>query len=51
MVRILVGTLLVVGLHRRPADGMPAILESRRRENAGETAPARGLCLMEVYYR
>ncbi len=51
MVRILVGTLLEVGLHRRPADGMPAILESRRRENAGETAPARGLCLMEVYYR
>ena len=50
MVRILVGTLLEVGLHRREADGIPAILESRRRENAGETAPARGLCLMEVFY-
>lgn len=50
MVRILVGTLLEVGLHRREADCIPEILASRRRENAGETAPARGLCLMEVYY-
>ena len=51
MVRILVGTLLEVGRHRRPPDCIPAILESRRRENAGEMAPACGLCLMEVYYR
>ena len=50
MVRILVGTLLEIGVHRREADSMPVILASRRRENAGETAPARGLCLMEVYY-
>ena len=50
MVRILVGTLLEVGLHRRAADDIPGILASRRRENAGETAPARGLCLMEVTY-
>lgn len=50
MVRILVGTLLEVGLHRRDPACIPGILESRRRENAGETAPARGLCLMEVYY-
>lgn len=50
MVRILVGTLLEIGQHRRPPDCIPAILAGRRRENAGETAPARGLCLMEVYY-
>lgn len=50
MVRILAGTLLEIGLHRRPEDCIPAILESRCRENAGETAPARGLCLMEVFY-
>lgn len=50
MVRILVGTLLEVGLHRRDPESIPEILGSRRRENAGETAPARGLCLMEVYY-
>ena len=50
MVRIMVGTLLEIGLHRRPADDIPAILASRSREQAGETAPARGLCLKEVYY-
>ncbi len=50
MVRILVGTLLEVGLHRRGPDCMPEILAARCREMAGETAPARGLCLMEVYY-
>ena len=50
MVRILVGTLLEIGLHRRPANCIPEILASRTREKAGETAPARGLCLMEVFY-
>ena len=50
MVRILVGTLLEVGMHARPADSMPAILESRRRENAGVTVPAKGLFLKEVFY-
>lgn len=50
MVRILVGTLLEVGLHRRDPESIPAILAARQRAAAGETAPARGLCLMEVYY-
>lgn len=50
MVRIMVGTLLEIGLHRRPVDAIPSILASRSREQAGETAPARGLCLKEVYY-
>ena len=50
MVRILVGTLLEIGLHRREPDCIPEILEARSREAAGETAPARGLCLMEVDY-
>ena len=50
MVRIMVGTLLEVGQHRREPDCIPAILASRVRENAGETAPAKGLCLMEVEY-
>lgn len=50
MVRIMVGTLLEIGLHRRPVDAIPAILASHSREQAGETAPARGLCLKEVYY-
>lgn len=50
MVRIMVGTLLEIGLHRRAVDSIPDILASRSREQAGETAPARGLCLKEVYY-
>lgn len=50
MVRILVGTLLEVGMGRRAAESMPNILEAGRRDAAGYLAPARGLMLMEVYY-
>ena len=50
MVRILTGTLLEVGLGKRSAGEMPAILASRDRALAGPTAPARGLTLWEVYY-
>lgn len=50
MVRIIVGTLTAIGRGDMKADEIPAILESRLRENAGETAPPQGLCLMEVLY-
>ena len=50
MVRILVGTLVEIGQGRRDPVEIPAILASRRRENAGITAPACDLCLMEVEY-
>ena len=50
MVRILTGTLLEVGLGKRPAESMPALLAEKRRAAAGQTAPAAGLCLMEVRY-
>lgn len=50
MVRIMVGTLVEVGLHRRSAEEIPAILESKKRENAGAMAPANGLYLVEVQY-
>lgn len=50
MVRIMVGTLLEVGMGRRNPDSIPEILQSRCRENAGYTVPAQGLCLMEVTY-
>lgn len=50
MVRILVGTLLEVGLHKREPESLPAVLQGRRRELAGETAPALGLWLWEVRY-
>ena len=50
MARILVGTLLEMGLGKREPASVPEIFASRRRETAGETAPARGLCLKEVIY-
>ncbi len=49
MVRIMVGTLLEVGLHRRKADSIPALFGGKR-EEAGYLVPAQGLCLMEVSY-
>ena len=50
MVRILTGTLIEVGDGRRAPEELPQILESKKRENAGYTAPACGLMLMEVHY-
>ncbi|MBE6948083.1 MAG: tRNA pseudouridine(38-40) synthase TruA [Ruminococcaceae bacterium] len=49
MVRIMVGTLLEVGLNKRSADGIP-VLFGKQREEAGYLVPAQGLCLMEVTY-
>lgn len=50
MVRILMGTLLEVGLHRRSLDEVQEALTTGEREKAGFLAPAEGLALMEVYY-
>ena len=50
MVRILVGTLLEVGLGQREAESVGAVLASRDRTQAGPTAPAQGLTLWEVSY-
>lgn len=50
MVRIMTGTLIEVGLHRRKPEDMADILASGLREKAGELVPARGLTLMEVRY-
>ena len=49
MVRIMVGTLLEVGQHKRKASSIPALFGSKR-EEAGALVPAQGLCLMEVNY-
>lgn len=50
MVRILTGTLLEAGLHKRNPEEMTEILSSLNREAAGFTAPAQGLCLERVEY-
>ena len=51
MVRILTGTLLEVGLGKRPADSMPQLLAAKKRSEAGYTVPAKGLALVSVEYK
>ncbi len=50
MVRILTGTLIEAGLGKRAPDSVLPVLEHGDRTAAGFTAPAHGLCLMEVRY-
>ena len=50
MVRIITGTLVEVGAGKRSASGLPAVIESCSRANAGFTAPPQGLYLKEIYF-
>lgn len=50
MVRIIVGTLVEIGLQRRPITDIPRLLHREPGLRAGVNAPPQGLCLMEVYY-
>ncbi len=50
MVRILVGTLLEVGMGRLTPEDVLRILEAKDRRLAGPTAPPEGLCLLRVEY-
>lgn len=50
MVRIIVGTLIEVGMGAKSADNIPDILRAKDRLRAGFTAPAQGLALYEVKY-
>lgn len=49
MVRILVGTLVEVGIGERTVESIPMLFDGKRAQ-AGFLAPAQGLCLMEVEY-
>ncbi len=50
MIRILMGTLLEVGLGTRSADSIPDVIEAKNREKAGALVPGKGLILEEVFY-
>ena len=50
MVRILVGTMVEVGMGKRQSDSIGDLLLCGDRRLAGKTAPACGLCMMSVYY-
>jgi len=50
MVRNIVGTLIEVGMGRREADSMQALLEARDRRRSGPTAPPDGLFLVRIWY-
>lgn len=50
MIRMMVGTLVEIGLGRRPATDIATLLDTPGEAPPALTAPAHGLCLMEVYY-
>lgn len=51
MVRIIVGTLILVGSNKIKEDFVKNIIESGVRQNAGKCAPANGLCLEKVFIK
>lgn len=50
MVRILTGTLIEIGMGTREIHSIQDVFDTKDRTRAGFTAPAQGLCLMEVRY-
>lgn len=50
MVRILTGTLLEVGFGKRTEESVLELIDAKDRKLAGFTAPAKGLCMMQVDY-
>lgn len=51
MVRIIAGTLLEVGKGKKKIEDIPMMIASKDRTKAGMTAPAKGLTLLEIYYK
>lgn len=50
MIRIMVGTLLEIGLGKRAPEEIPFLLEAGERKLSGVTLPPQGLCLWSVQY-
>ena len=50
MVRIIVGTLIEISTYKKSIDDINNIFNNEKRLNAGFTAPAYGLYLMNVFY-
>lgn len=50
MIRNVTGMLLDIACGEREADEIPRIFESKDRKRVSKSAPARGLCLEEVFY-
>ncbi len=50
MMRNIIGTLVDVGSGKLTEEGFFGVVSARNRQQAGMTAPARGLCLLEVRY-
>ena len=50
MVRIIIGTMVEVGRGKIQPAHIKKILEAKDRNRAGPTVPAKGLCLVKVYY-
>lgn len=50
MARAIAGTLIEVGRGRFKPEKVKEILKEKHRPSAGQTAPAKGLCLEEVFY-
>ena len=50
MIRIIVGTLLVIGNGRRAPEDIRTMLAAKDRTTAGPTVPAHGLCLCALHY-
>ena len=50
MVRIIVGTLIKVGLGVYPPEHVKEIIEAKNRDAAGPKSPAAGLTLVKIQY-
>ena len=50
MIRILMGTLLEVGLGDRSAESIPQTIAAKDREQSGALVPGKGLVLEQVFY-